>query len=334
MLQQIVSERCANSRLIFAAVGVLVLLTAAPVSAQVQIFPSDVDWAVLPAFSNDQNAGTNISGAACTANGARVCLAVNDRSNFAQFFALGIRRIRPEVVIPLQPAQHGNLTFSSVDAEGAAFDGDHFYVVGSHGQASPLSDEAGFLAFRFRFDPAKPPTLSNIPHVDRSVRLRDAIEQAAQSGLFGSTLFRPQVFDIEGVAVRDGKMFIGFRAPSPNAGPFIMTVAADAIFGTGNLIVNVRPLNLGQGIGIRDLVKISTGILVLTGPTADEAAAPSLFHLNDSTGAVSLLGNIVAPTDRKAETLLVLQEDPEFLRFLLMFDGVANGGPIEYFVSR
>jgi hypothetical protein len=61
---------------------------------------------------------------------------------------------------------------------------------------------------------------------------------------------------------------------------------------------------------------------------------PSLFHLTLGTGMVSKLGDIVGPTDRKAEALLVLQEDPEFIRFLVMFDGIENGGPIEYFVPR
>ena len=48
---------------------------------------------------------------------------------------------------------------------------------------------------------------------------------------------------------------------------------------------------------------------------------------------VNKLGDIVGPTDRKAEALLVLQEDPEFIRFLVMFDGIENGGPIEYFCA-
>jgi hypothetical protein len=326
------NKRFTNSRLIFAAAGVLVLLTAAPVSAQVQIFPSEVDWTVLPPFSNDQNAGTNISGAACTDIGARICLAVNDRSNFAQFFALGNRRIRPAGVIPLQPAQVGPLTFSRVDAEGAAFDGEHFYVVGSHGRASPPSEKANFLAFRFRVDPAHPPVPPNLPLVDRSVRLREAIKTAIQSGLFGPGNFQVEDFDVEGLAMKDGRMTIGFRAPVTNVA-FIMTVSAEAVFGTGNLNIDVRPLKLGEGIGIRDLATISTGILVLTGPAAD-LPAPSLFHIDNTTGAVSLLGNIVEPTNRKAETLLVLHGDPEFVRFLLLFEGVENGAPIEYFVSR
>jgi Protein of unknown function (DUF3616) len=160
---------------------------------------------------------------------------------------------------------------------------------------------------------------------------QEAITAAVQAGQFGPSLQSPSDVGIEGVAVKDRRMFIGLRAPSSANGPFIMAVGAELVFGTGNLNFGVRALNLGEGIGIRDMAKISTGILVLTGPSAD---VPSLFHLKLDTGMVSKLGDIVEPTDRKAEALLVLQEDPEFIRFLVMFDGVENGGPIEYFVSR
>jgi hypothetical protein len=335
MLQQTANEAYARPRLIFAA-AVVVLLMTAPASAQVQvqIFPSDMSWGVGPPFSNQQNAGSNISGTACTSIPARACLAVNDSSNFAQFFAVGARRIRPTDLIPLQPNQVGQFMFSSVGAEGAAFDGDRFYVIGSRGQASPATERADFLAFRFKFDAAGPPVPPTLPEVERSDRLREAITAAVQAGQFGPSLQSPNNVGIEGVAVRDGRMFIGLRTPSPANGPFIMSVGAEAVFGTGNLNFGVRALNLGAGIGIRDMATISTGILILTGPSADVAAAPSLFHLTLGTGMVSKLGDIVEPTDRKAEALLVLQEDPEFIRFLVMFDGIENGGPIEYFVPR
>ena len=336
MLQQVGSEGAKPRQILAACATGVVLLMAAPASAQVQvqIFPSDVSWGVGPLFSNEQNAGSNISGTACTSIPARACLAVNDSSNFAQFFSLGAPRLRPTDLIRLQPNQVGQLTFSSVGAEGASFDGDRFYVIGSRGQASPATERSDFLAFRFKFDAAGPPVPPTLPEVERSDRLREAITAAVQAGQLGSSLQSPSDVGIEGVAVRDGRMFIGLRAPSPANGPFIIAVSAEAVFSTGNLNFAVRALNLGEGIGIRDLAKISTGFLILTGPSADVAAAPSLFHLKLDTGMVSKLGDIVEPTDRKAKALLVLQEDPEFIRFLVMFDGIENGGPIEYFVSR
>jgi hypothetical protein len=129
-------------------------------------------------------------------------------------------------------------------------------------------------------------------------------------------------------------MFLGLRAPSLGGQAFLLSVNADAVFGTGDLDLDVKTLTLGAGIGIRDLTLSATGLLILSGPTANVAAAPSLFQFDLPSGPLKLLGVVAQPTDRHAETLLLLQEEPEFVRFLVMFDGVENGGPIEYFVSR
>jgi hypothetical protein len=335
MMQRTASQAQVNSRLIpFVAAGFLLLTTPGNAQVEVQIFPASTQVAVTTPFSDEHHARTNISGAACTAIGARGCLAVNDTSNFAQFFSLSAGRIAAGPTIDLQPDHVGQLTFSSVDAEGAASDGEHFYVVGSRAKTSPASDDGNFLAFRLGVDLTKPPLPGPlVPAVQRSVRLRDAIDGAMQAGLFGIPVSPAPTFEIEGVAVKDGRMFVGFRAPATD-GAFLMSVDAGAVFTTANLNTAVRKLQFGHGAGIRDLAAISTGILVLSGPAVDQPGAPSLFHFDPTNGALVKLGTVAEPTNRKADTLLVLQEDPEFLRFVLMFDGVENGGPIEYFVSR
>ena len=40
------------------------------------------------------------------------------------------------------------------------------------------------------------------------------------------------------------------------------------------------------------------------------------------------------PPSAKAETLLVLDEQPDHYRVLIMFDGIANGGPREFRIPR
>ncbi len=79
---------------------------------------------------------------------------------------------------------------------------------------------------------------------------------------------------------------------------------------------------------------MSDGVLILAGPGRGVSARASLFHWNDETGQLRQLGVIAEPANRNAEALVVLDDDPEFVRFLLMFDGEPNGGPLEYFVSR
>jgi len=332
MLQDIVSRRWAAAALL---TGGTFLLSAIPLAAQVQIFPTDAQWKVDPGFSADHEANRNISGAVCNAIGGQGCIAVNDSSNFVQAFLMNqsTHRIGAGTVIPLQPDQLGGLTFSTVDAEAAAFDGRHFYVIGSQGRTTTPSDEADFLAFRFQIDldqrlPAVPPP------VERSVRLREAIFSAMAGNLFGPAILQGQKMQIEGAVVKGGRMFVGFRAPKLADSTFLMTVGVEAMFGTGDLSVDLRKIPLGANLGIRDMALSATGLLILSGPVADVAAAPSLFQFDLPNGPLKLLGTVTEPTDRKAETLIVLQEEPEFVRFMLMFDGAHNGGPIEYFVSR
>jgi hypothetical protein len=333
MLQDIVSRRWAGRPLL--AAGALFLSTI-PLAAQVQIFPSDAQWTVSPAFDTHVQAHKNISGAACTEIGGRGCIAVNDVTNLAQIFTKSGTLIRPADIIKLQPDQVEHRVFTSVDAEGAGFDGEHFYIIGSHALASPISDPPPFfLAFRIKVIHTRPPTSGTVP-VERSERVREAITAAILTGAFGPVQL--QQISAEGIAVKDGRMFIGFRAPLLGGSALLMSLDAEAVFATGpnppNLNADVKKLTLGNGHGIRDLALGATGLLILSGPVTDTAAAPSLFQFDLPNGPLRQLGTVVSPTDRKAETLLLLQDDPEFVRFLVMFDGVDNGGPIEYFVSR
>jgi hypothetical protein len=60
---------------------------------------------------------------------------------------------------------------------------------------------------------------------------------------------------------------------------------------------------------------------------------PAIFLLRND-GQLKHLANIGGLADRKAEALLVLQDDPEFFQLLLMFDGVPNGEPRQYLLPR
>src|SRR5215212_1349665 len=129
-------------------------------------------------------------------------------------------------------------------------------------------------------------------------------------------------------------MHLGFRAPVLSGKAFIVSVPVQAVFGSGALTPTVHTIALGPNVGILDLATVSDGILILAGPTQELAGASSLFHFNDSTGQVKPVAQLVEPVDRKGEGLLVLEENLEFYRVLVLYDGVADGGPIEYIVPR
>jgi hypothetical protein len=237
--------------------------------------------------------------------------------------------------------------------EGAGHDDRFFYVVSSRGRAiSPGQPDTSFLVARFGIDAGTPPPAAPpVPFVSGTtaggVQISDRIRTALTAGipvpdLAGQQLDRTNA-EIEGIAVKERQsrpvpervLHLGFRAPVLGGKAFIVSALVDNVFATsGPLNPTFTPLALGGDIGIRDLAAVSDGLLILAGPGRSLTERASLFHWNDTTGQLRQLGIIAEPANRNAEALVVLQEDPEFIRFLLMFDGVTNGAPLEYFVSR
>ena len=92
----------------------------------------------------------------------------------------------------------------------------------------------------------------------------------------------------------------------------------------------LKQLPLGPRIGIRDMARVTGGILILAGPIADQVGPATVFRWNEVTNELRDLGLLVEPSNRKAESLIVLDEDPEFYNILVMYDDIANGGPTQY----
>jgi hypothetical protein len=107
-----------------------------------------------------------------------------------------------------------------------------------------------------------------------------------------------------------------------------------ALFETAPLNPTVHVVELGPNIGIHDLATVSDGLLILAGPSPEVAGGLSLFHFNDSTGQVKPVAQLVEPTNRNGKGLLVFHEEPELYRVLVLFEGVPDGGAIEYLVPR
>lgn len=338
-------ERLARVRpALGAAVGIVLALITAPVAAQPEVFPTfGIDWTVQPPFEKDKEARANISGAACAVTSRRpFCLVVNDEKKYAQAFTISGTRIVTAAVMRLLPDQLGPIEFKEIDAERAAYDAGQFYVVGSHGvgRKSGVANDSAFFVFRFPFDAqtgAPPFSLSDeqvAREIRRSSRLRQAIAETPPLDRFAEKRLDLNGANIEGIAVRNGRMYLGFRGPVINGEAFIMSVLADAVFSQADLDVEVHPVALGHGVGIRDLAPTEGGLLILSGPAADTPGAPSLFLWNETSGVLAQVAKLMEPTTANAEGLLVLAENPEFLRLLVLFDGLPDGGPLEYVVPR
>jgi uncharacterized protein DUF3616 len=334
-----------QSRSFVAALFGAAVFLATPAAAQPEIFPtSGINWTVEPAFGQSGEGRDNVSGATCMPPG-RTCLVVNDTTRFAQLFSVAGTTIRPGPIAGIFPAPApGTLAFEP-NMEGAAHDDRFFYLVTSRGRAGSLGQDASFLVARFTPEPAPPaPPVPFSSGTAAGLEVSDRIRAALAAGipipqLPGQKLDRANA-EIEGIAVKDRDrahvLHLGFRAPVLGGNAFILSASVENVFASsGPLNATVTMLALGgPAFGIRDLATVSDGLLILAGPGRSVVGRPSLFHWNDTTGQLKLVGNIAEPADRNGEALLLLAEDPEFFRFLLMFDGAPNGGPLEYFVSR
>jgi len=322
-----------------AALFALALLTVAHAAEPIRPVGA---WSVKGDFEKGEEARTNLSGAACATRKPpfHSCLIANDSKNYAQFFSIDGTKLVPGKVIRLRDGDSSG----DPDAEGVAFDNGYFYVVGSHGRSRYANNpnDSSYAVFRFPVGKGGKPAFevseTRTVGVVESGRLREAIRGADGLGKFYDTKLSENGVNIEGIAVRNGRMYLGFRGPSVDANGFILSVDADAVFGKGDLDAKVATVALGATTGIRDLAAVSDGLLILTGAVNEQPVPRAVFHWNEKTGALKKLGDLAIPKaheKHKAETLLVLRDaGRKPYRVLVMFDGPENGAPTEYEVPR
>ena len=169
------------------------------------------------------------------------------------------------------------------------------------------------------------------------------------------TLAGQQGVNIEGLAIRDGQLYFGFRGPVLNGVAKVLAVDADALFSSepastpGTTLIS---LALGQRRGIRDMVAVKTGFLLLAGPD-DSSTSQSVGWVvawwdgkpgETATGvvqprllaALDLSGVKLRKCDKelKPEAMTVLEETPAAYRLLVLSDGMCDGGPLTFTVAR
>jgi Protein of unknown function (DUF3616) len=333
-----------------AIAAVAILADADGLAAQATLTPVATQWRVHPDFQKSVEARINLSGAACavTEPPFRSCLIANDEKKYAQLFRIEGTTIVPRDLIRLEDKNSDG----DPDAEGAAFADPFFYVVGSHGRSrhhAKRHNRSSYVLFRFPVDQQsgwptfEPSGEEEVVGLQSSQRLRKAIKRAARIKAHYDQPLDENGVNIEGIAVKAGRMHLGLRGPSVHGHAFILTVDADAAFAKKqDLKASVTEMKLGKDTGIRDLAAVHDGVLVLSGPVNEQQVPPALFHWNAKSGALKKmkkLGELEFPpavdAKAKAEILLVLRDQAnEPWRVLVMFDGPENGAPTEYLVPR
>jgi len=320
-----------------AVLGALTALTCGAANAADKIPPVG-EWTVSGHFEG-KKAQENLSGAACTTKAPPFnwCLIVNDEENYAQFFSISGTTIEPGKLIQLRAKDSAG----DPDGEGAAYDEGFFYVTGSHGRARNNPNKSSvpsYVVFRIPVDKA---TGKPAETVEPSTRLHDVIHDSKDLGPYFNAFLDPNGANIEGIAVKGGRMYVGFRGPSVDGNAFILSVDASKVFSEekhADLGAKVQNVKLGKDAGIRDMAAVEGGILLLSGPVTKQDVTPAIFFWNEQTGDLRPLAELEIPQDlkeHKAETLLVLRDEKDKpFRALVMFDGPPNGRPTEYEVPR
>jgi hypothetical protein len=199
------------------------------------------------------------------------------------------------------------------------------------------------VVFRFPVTPSTglpkfKPDEDKVVGVESSSRLRKPLRKGEFIKEFYDEPLAEGGINIEGIAVANGRMHLGLRGPSIDSRAFILSVDTEAVFNKdSDLGSKVTPLELGQHTGIRDLAAIGDGILILAGPTRDEAVAYSIWFWNGigtTAKQLAVLDLSAVPKGAKAEILLPLEEGSSEIRALVMFDGVENGGARSFRIPR
>ncbi|MFG1246831.1 DUF3616 domain-containing protein [Xanthobacter flavus] len=350
----------------------LALLLISTGIARAEIVRSPTTWRVDPApFRTDKDANTSISGAAC-ATGTSTCLVVNDETRFAQFFTLGTGTISPGAVIGLLPKKVDGAKMKELDAEGAAYAPPrtpgapgHFYVTGSHGASRENGVQPSrFFLLRFPVDAATGlPTFAfgagDPPReIQPTTSLRTALARLPEIGAYAEKPLDENGLTVEGFAILDGEALFGLRAPCIGGRAFVVRAPLDPLFSREPVTARASSLAMGDNTGIRDLAAVKGGVLILTGRSNDarrgktySCERPVSETANDAMAGVPdakvwlwsgkdadaplLLGALPGvSTGMKAEGLLVLAEDASGYRILVWFDGLPDGAPLEFSVTR
>jgi hypothetical protein len=336
-----------SSRLWFATTLVLALLATNAASRAAEVPP----WPVKDRFlGEDGRKSKDASGIACaTGNGfPRACLAIDDNLQAAQFMTLHDGELRAGDPLPLIDNKHGNRLLE-LDGESVAYADGAFYVMGSHGapRRAPKNPNAEqqdlfdariaaasqIIRIRLRRNAGQVLTPNDVEEIRATPKLRNIIADHRVLKRFLDRRLENNGLTIEGVAVVGGRLFAGFRAPTLDDGRApVLSVELDALFGDAPSEAVLSLLPVGDGRGIRDLAPFDGGLLVLAGPSGDEAGRYSIYWWNGANESLRYLADITEATGatarRKPEAILPLDRDASGLRILILSDGEEEGAPL------
>lgn len=232
-----------------------------------------------------------------------------------------------------------------MDIESLALNGSHLYVIGSHSsKRKKVKNDHDYEKNREKFhmkeieDERRRDWLYRLTidfkrnlkeKVRKKISLRNIFCDHPVLKPFRDIPSKENGIDIEGLACKDGCLYIGFRGPvfRDNYVP-VMKLKFDDPENHELLFVNLG------GRGVRDMTTVSDGILILAGPVGDGPGSYQLYHWdgkdiisgNDRNPSdiakLQLLGEISTPQNGKAEGVVVTKETKKTYDLIIVYDGV------------
>lgn len=341
-------------RLSFAFAAIFLLFCSPCAADETMLRPLGPPLNAAGSYDLSPSTRLSVSGIACDRDqkqSQRKCVIALDEGAEARFAELGTGYYRADSS-PIFLNKNGK----EVDAEGAAADGTYYYLTGSHSvkREDCADNPASHVVIRFpiaqdaktansdRAQPAAPlPTdklwksLSEIPELGANACLKHA------KGL-----------NIEGLAVKGDRLFFGLRGPAADGVAFIVSVDKNALFSDSatDLQLRIKRLEVAPGHGVRDMAAVNDGFLLIIGPDdrKDDKALPSMLALWDGQSSkphilgafalndVKLRTNLDGCNDKelKPEAILVREDASDHYAITILFDGMCDGGPLEFLVTR
>jgi hypothetical protein len=236
---------------------------------------------------------------------------------------------------------------SEIDIEAIAAEGDCYYIVGSHGVAkvSARRQENRFRIFRLEVDPATGRPRAPLAAALKVASLADVLRDDPVLGPHFAQPLQRRGVNIEGLAARDGRLYVGLRSPNLGGDAFVLEIRADDVFGgRPRPAYALHRLRLGPGLGIRELVAARSGFLLIAGNAGSEPSEEYpqsqdydknrdffLFQW-DGKDAVHQIGAL-PKTGGQAEAMAILDQTPDSVTVLILFDGPSGGRPTVYRLS-
>ncbi len=253
-------------------------------------------------------------------------------------------RIESRRPIPLPVESADDKT--EVDIEGIAWSPETsaYYVTGSHGVGKKKGDRQPDRLTIFRV-PVRP---------DGSIREKDIDRASLQPWIRRTKVLEPFLneplqkngLNIEGLTARNGLLFIGLRAPNIDGDGIVLEIPADAAFTDSPAAMRLHRIPIGEGRGIREIVAVKDGFVLVTGnasapptkkiPVSEVDSPDTRFDLlfwNGRDPRAKTLGTL-PENGGKAEGLLVLEDTPEHVKLLVVFDSLLAGQPTSVLLHR